>query len=121
MNIQRLKFAYARGARIQCSWEDSDWYLVAYPEWRNAHTVFRIHPDDAHLEYGPLSSELRRRAIEGDFSEVQIDYFDGVAKYPLWEGLWAHFVFGDEIRWARSELTRMHFLFVAEMLADEGL
>ncbi len=122
MNLQRLKFAFARGARIQCNSQQgrADWTSVKNPSWFNW-VDYRIHPDGAHLEYGPLSLELRRRAIEGDFSEVQIDYFAGITKYPLWEGVWAHFDFGDEVRWAAGELARMHMLFVAEMLADEGM
>lgn len=127
MNNQRVQFAWARGARIQVQLKTGDekWVSAINDNGRylyvNPNYSLRAHPDDAHLEYGPLSSDLRRRAIEGDFEGMDVHWFDGAFRVPLWEGIWASFNYGDEIRWALSDLSRMHFLFLAEYLADEGL
>jgi len=125
MNIERMKFAYARGASIQ--WyeaADDRWnsYSLA-PRWEDAERgqPHRIRPDHAHLEYGPLSSELRRRAIEDDFSETAVDWYDNLVKLPLWRGVWAHIRFQEGIHLAATEAGRMHMLFLAETPADEGL
>lgn len=82
MDIQRLKFAWAHGARIQRDykvigymgkgwkpspkddgWRDADPYLshlgvIGAPE------TWRIHPDDEHLQYGPVSAALRDIAYQ---------------------------------------------------------
>ena len=92
---RRLLFASARGARIQI--------FVAET---------RIHPDDAHLQYGPISTALREMAADDSwnpsFHRVLAiaaanefkEYFDsrqGEPDYPLF------------------------YLFLAEFLADSGM
>lgn len=120
MNLQRLKFALARGARIQCNSQQghADWTSVENPSWFNW-VNYRIHPDDAHLEYGPLSSALREDSM----------YF-GTDITPY---LVAAMEYIEEICWRSDpEFARiadtfdttealMGQLFFAEMLADEGL
>ena len=91
----RQNFAAARGARIQI--------FVAET---------RIHPDDAHLQYGPISTALREMAADDSWNpnSYQVlavaaanefkEYFDsrqGEPDYPLF------------------------YLFLAEFLADEGM
>ena len=89
----RQNFAAARGARIQI--------FVAET---------RIHPDDAHLQYGPISTALREMAADDSWNPslyrvLAISaatafrvYFGGVREdYPLF------------------------YLFLAEFLADEGM
>ena len=89
----RQNFAAARGARIQI--------FVAET---------RIHPDDAHLQYGPVSTALREMAADDSWNPslyrvLAISaatafrvYFGGVREdYPLF------------------------YLFLAEFLADEGM
>jgi hypothetical protein len=91
----RQNFAAARGARIQI--------FVAET---------RIHPDDAHLQYGPISTELREMAADDSWKPNSYrvlaaaaanefkKYFDsrqGEPDYPLF------------------------YLFLAEFLADEGM
>ena len=92
---RRLLFASARGARVR---------IFEYET--------RIHPDDEHLQYGPISAELREMAADdlwnpnayrvlavaaaNEFKE----YFDsrqGEPDYPLF------------------------YLFLAEFLADSGM
>jgi len=63
--MNRLLFAAGRGARIEQ-------YRKGYKEWISAETLpvqnfkffneRRIHPDDLHLQYGPISTALRERA-----------------------------------------------------------
>jgi hypothetical protein len=129
MNLKRLKFAYARGARIQvpegaCRYgadrNSGKWVTVEHPYWTPTQS-FRIHPDDASLEYGPLSSDMRRRAIEKDFSEAEICWQRDRLEIPLWEGVWAHLHVDDAGWLVAPDETRMFMLFVAEMMADEGL
>ena len=91
----RQNFAAARGARIQI--------FVAET---------RIHPDDEHLQYGPISTELREMAADDSWKPNSYrvlaaaaanefkEYFDsrqGEPDYPLF------------------------YLFLAEFLADEGM
>ena len=91
----RQNFAAARGARIQI--------FVAET---------RIHPDDEHLQYGPISTELREMAADDSWKPNSYrvlaaaaanefkKYFDsrqGEPDYPLF------------------------YLFLAEFLADEGM
>lgn len=59
---QRLKFAYARGARIQVKVASSGHWVSAHAPGFHEGRKYRIDPRDAHLEYGPLSSALRRLA-----------------------------------------------------------
>ena len=111
----RLRFASARGARIQTS--------VNIPpgirEWATGEPDFtlirerRIHPDDAHLEYGPLSTTLHDRAI---FDEVPYSPYDEMAM--LWTREYTQ-VFG--VIGCSSTDFHMFLLFAAEYLADMGL
>lgn len=117
MNLQRLKFAHARGARIQeygaheshdgMRWIDVAWFP------RTGYQNYRVHPDDEHLQYGALSSALRESVIYGETHPA----FHGatgvlVAMFPKLQKEW----------WdLDGDARRMQFLFLAELLADEGL
>jgi hypothetical protein len=108
MNIQRMKFAHARGARIQCKNYRRAWVNLAHPGWFDD-TVYRIHPADAHLEYGPLSTALREHVIYGA-TEPGWPLLDDLCSVTFW---WRE-VLGDVN-------DGMFVLFVAELLADEGM
>lgn len=114
MNLKRLKFAWARGARLQCQyppekWPYTVWVPVNYPE-----VGARIHPDDEHLQYGPLSTALRKRPFEA------FEAFD--SKPALLAMAWAVEAYGDGSSVEGHIHDWMMFdLFVAELLADEGL
>lgn len=116
---RRLKFAFARSARIQrrtppfvrkVLWAD-----VPYPQFFSE-VGYRIHPDDAHLEYGPLSSALRNSVLCPD-------------KLTLYPTLIAAMVFvraSIPNYWIALDeddgiVLNMLKLFLAEALADEGL
>ena len=96
--MSRLLHAAARGAKIE--WMNGSWQPVPY----------YIHPDDEHLQYGPVSTALREMAADDSWNPsfhrvIAIAaanafrvYFGGVREdYPLF------------------------YLFLAEFLADEGM
>jgi hypothetical protein len=88
----RQNFAAARGARIQI--------FVAET---------RIHPDDEHLQYGPISTALREIALTGDYKDDTIPYFALAVARQF------QVYFGDEPDYP------LFYLFLAEFLADEGM
>ena len=123
-DIRRLKFAWARGARIQnnvCCHPDTWWRHVTNPAW---HGTFRIYPDDERFEYGPLSTAMLEIAV----SETLIVGSEETT--PL---QWAAnelaeaeaYSFFDPEGFRRHdgspEVLRFFKLFLAEYLADEGL
>jgi hypothetical protein len=123
MKDKRLDFAYARGAR--CQWrfkdrhpaDDGNWFTGAPPRvvrkgsWAEV-KEFRLHPDDEHLQYGPISSALRHEALTTCQSPTGPQSL-GMHVYPI--------VTYDEFYGAGSDVNSMHKLFMAELLADEGL
>lgn len=109
--MSRLLFAAARGARIQALDKNLGAILSSHAplELSNDKRPYRIHPDDAHLQYGPISTALREMASDttlwkGEYvlaiaaaNEFQV-YLGGVRDdYPLF------------------------YLILAEFLADSGL
>jgi hypothetical protein len=104
--MSRLLFAAARGARIEAEWKGV-WSGVA-----GIHFVpkfnYRIHPADAHLQYGPISTEVRNYALG----------------LPLTGTCWFArlALHSDGDLHALSPNDRYVFLLlVAEALADEGM
>lgn len=128
-DMQRMKFAYARGARIQvpdgaCRMGGDpnfgEWVSVGMPYW-SATQSFRIHPDDAHLEYGPVSSGIRARALDERGSQGCTH--DSMQHKCL---LFAENILGDDSPgydyWLMPvDDWRMYLLFIAEAMADQGL
>lgn len=123
--MSRLLFAAARGARIEYLGNT----LYAPFEWRPAaridtigqppepqgirpkKTEWRIHPDDEHLQYGPISTALREFVISGG------DRLPGIsAAYA-----YADRVFGNWFFELVGEELDVTLLILAEELADEGL
>ena len=107
--MSRLLFAAARGARIQT------WAGVL--GWRST-TLFgpwsydngdRIHPDDEHLQYGPISTALRGVALTGECDRVDIPYCTFLMEREgnYWE--------------STEDQRRVFCLILAEFLADSGL
>ena len=106
--MSRLLFAAARGARIQT------WAGVL--GWRSTNLFGpwsyddgdRIHPDDAHLQYGQISTALRNYALG----------------LPLVETCWFSklLLHTDGDLYTLSPNDRYVFLLLmAEALADEGM
>jgi hypothetical protein len=130
MSAKRLMFAKARGARLQ-----RDYCAMGYMQrgfqrterddgWRDHHDIpysehfrpetWRIHPDDAHLEYGPLSTALIRRVttMEGPPNGLVSSACSVACRLFSLESEWWD-LDGDD--------RMMSMLFIAEALADEGL
>ena len=113
--MSRLLFAAARGARVQAlfftptrGWKDVKAFRQddVYP--------YRINPDDANLQYGPISTALRREAEEPQHITVfSIPGCLGAYWIPLTDSLHVG---------AADQLHRSLFLLIlSESLADEGL
>lgn len=107
--MSRLLFAAARGARIQTDYRDC-WIAAAYiPAGDYAEYYFRIHPDDEHRQYGPISTALRNDALG----------------LPLTETCWfRHLALhsdGDLNTIITPSERSIFLLLMAEALADEGL
>ena len=109
--MSRLLHAAARGARIQCE-DYGVWSTVFAVFFGKTKYTYRIHPEDAHLQYGPISTALREMAED-----------------VVWNGDWASFLAGS----IANEFTehsyraqcepddQLFYLFLAEFLADEGM
>jgi hypothetical protein len=83
----------------------------------NSHAK-RIHPDDEHLQYGPISTALREMA---ESSKANVYVFP---HFPPYFGFGVDHQTQAEVDSARAsdELTHsLFFLILAECLADSGL
>ena len=107
--MSRILFAAGRGARIQVMYL-SKWipltHLSLVP---NSYAYRRIHPEDAHLGYGPISTALREMALTGDCDGADIPYIRTT-------------LLTEEGYWKSTEDQQCVFcLILAEALADEGM
>lgn len=113
MNVQRLKFAHARGARIQRKTSQPGHWIDDgdSPRWRAESR--RIHPDDEHLQYGPLSTALRAFALTYEWTDATEVALKAAQLLFLGVPFSTINVSNDDIRTL--------YLFQAELMADEGL
>jgi hypothetical protein len=113
--MSRLLFAAARGARIECYDSYSKEWKEVNAVWLDALPSDRIHPDDEHLAYGPVSSALREFAITGELSNEYRDAMEYCkSRYTeLFNLPKAHLEVEGYFKLVR--------LILAEALADEGL
>ena len=111
--MSRLLHAAARGARIQSQWRDSVvWQTNNQFVFIDTMRHYRIHPDDEHLQYGPISTALREMAED-----------------PKYDSSWEQFLansaaneFTESFYYRRGEPDYpLFYLFLAEFLADSGL
>ena len=93
----RQNFAAARGARIQI--------FVAET---------RIHPDDEHLQYGPISTALREMAEDPAF------WTSKCWKWSIANSAANEFTVYFDSRTGEPDYP-LFYLFLAEFLADEGM
>jgi hypothetical protein len=108
----RLLHTAARGARIESSYNLQPWSFDDILWLNPERTAFRyrIHPDDAHLEYGPISSALREAAETGEFPYTLTGL---LAKTALdYESMYTYVTYDWHIT---------YLLILAEALADEGM
>ena len=112
--MSRLLHAAARGAKIQTKWVDSgeQWQTTGQLVLVDDMRYYRIHPADADLQYGPISTALRDMAED-----------DGTWRTDLRWNI-AHIVaneFNDYYDWQCEPDYPLFYLFLAEFLADEGM
>jgi hypothetical protein len=117
--MSRLLFAAARGARIQTN-DRGGWLDAAYiPTADYKGDDFRIHPDDEHLQYGPISTALR------DASEnVQPRMMYTISNFILVGAVCDYTEVVERNDGWNSALNihrSLFLLFLAEALADSGL
>ena len=108
--MSRLLFAAARGARIQSRWVDgTQWQTTSQFMFVDGMRYYRIHPDDAHLAYGPISTALLKLAEDDSWnpSEERSLAIAVARQFQVY--------FGDEPDYP------LFYLFLAEALADEGM
>ena len=115
--MSRLLFAAARGARIQATlagqWSTSPLYEALRPSYNENR---RIHPDDEHLQYGPISTAV----MEVEMWELMSSQFPAVAIHAaLACGLDSEWVVTWRTQGVGDRATAL--LVLAEALADEGL
>jgi hypothetical protein len=112
--INRLLFAAARGARIQEQrYTQQVWWKVCevmpIVDMETDYD-YRIHPEDAHLEYGTISTALRERVRVGPFKAKDFDL--------AWQYVKARF---PEYYKVEDGDLFTAILILAEFFADEGL
>ena len=111
--MSRILFAAARGARIEALHQRCWIPLTHISLEPNAH-AYRIHPDDEHLQYGPISTALREMA-EHNRSDIR----------PSWEQGLSNFAANQFTEYFDSRQGEpdypLFYLFLAEFLADSGL
>ena len=113
--MSRLLHAAARGARIQSRWVDgTQWQTTSQFMFVDGMRYYRIHPDDAHLAYGPISTALREMA-KHNRSDIR----------PSWEQGLSNFAANEFTQYFDSRQGEpdypLFYLFLAEFLADEGM
>jgi len=108
--MSRLLHAAARGARIQTKWNDSVvWQTDNQFLFIDTMRHYRIHPDDAHLAYGPISTALREMAEDHGWN-------------LSWQHRVAHAAADDfSVKFHGEPDYPLFYLILAECLADEGM
>ena len=124
--MSRLLFAAARGARIQRRhfkdawnyWESTRVMLLTNLDKTDSDYDYRIHPDDEHLQYGPVSTALRERAdcdlvVKSNWVDPLLLQVSVATNYAdQWGRTWR-----EQTVFERS----LALLIQAEELADEGM
>ena len=114
--MSRLLFAAARGAKIGWKTVSDKWHpalSLTCVQSDFGRDAYRIHPDDAHLQYGPISTALRKNAESFDARHTSgLPYIEG---YFIFTNAEADCLDADELH--RS----LFLLILGEALADEGL
>jgi hypothetical protein len=113
--MSRLLFAAARGARIQTNDRGGCLDAAYIPTADYKGDDFRIHPDNAHLAYGPISTALLEMAKSSSRSKSDDTYWRMARDYVMSDV--NYFFYWSENDFDRSLL----YLILAEALADSGL
>ena len=113
--MSRLLHAAARGARIGWKTFSGKWHpalSLTCVQSDFGRDAYCIHPDDEHLQYGPISTALRE-----------------MAENPKQNSSWEHFLansaaneFTESFIYRRGDPDYpLFYLILAEALADEGM
>ena len=102
---------------MQTKWLGAHWQTTGQLILVSDMRYYRIHPNDEHLQYGPISTALREMAINDLWYP------------PSWQISLASTVSLDverefsELLFSRRENEDypLFYLFLAEFLADEGM
>lgn len=121
--MNRLLFAAARDARIYWA-EDTHCQFEQPCNLSHAQrhpSYYRVHPDDAYLQYGPVSTALRQWAMAGDIpvSSNKDSVYVSMAHLVIDKEIIPYSLGIDGSSFA-DHLDNL-LLFLAELLADEGL
>ena len=105
--MSRILFAAARGARIEALYQRV--WIPATAVRTDDMYKYRIHPADAHLGYGPISTALLKLAEDDSWnpSEERALALAVARQFQVY--------FGDEPDYP------LFYLILAEFLADEGM
>ena len=109
--MSRLLHAAARGARIGFALSGK-WYSalsLTHLQSEFGQDAYRIHPDDEHLQYGPISTALLKLAEDDSWnpSEERSLAIAVARQFQVY--------FGDEPDYP------LFYLILAEALADSGM
>lgn len=120
MTHERLRFAHARGARIE-------YYSVAYHDWKETgmplwggSMAYRVHPEDDALQYGPLSTAMLETTIYSDWLDRDMTTAELCVDSMFMEDAHAD-PLGFPFDVDGPGEYYMACLFYAEYLADMGL
>jgi hypothetical protein len=125
--MSRLLHAAARGARIGWQTLSGQWcaaFNLLDVQSEGGQVAYRIHPNDEHLAYGPISTEVRKAAeniakkaylhdVLGHYGLAAID--DYLSRSNEFGYCW------DKAMNATAMQKQLFLLILAEALADSGL
>ena len=117
--INQILMAAARGARIQftgnATWDDTDCIVLGIDP---RIVEYRIHPDDEHLRFGPISGALREAAMNPPHSLDEALFAASGKLVVRVEGkLNDYLSYGPAPEFHRS----LFLLILSEALSEEGL
>ena len=117
--MSRLLHACARGARVQTKWVDSgdSWQATGQFVFIDSMRYYRIHPNDAHLQYGPISTALREMSKQPktiDHKGVNLPHFG----FTIFASSESELL---EVLRCNGLTHSLFLLILAEALADEGM
>ena len=111
--MSRLLHAAARGARIGWQAFSGKWHpalSLTGVQSECGQDAYRIHPEDEHLQYGPISTALRELAEDTTwkYSSDRVLAITAANEFQVYLG------------GVRDDYP-LFYLILAEFLADEGM
>ena len=111
--MSRLLHAAARGARIEAFPWRKKWITLTHISIVPNKHAYRIHPDDEHLQYGPISTALREMTFDTTLCKYSWEW-------SLASSATCEFASGIDASTLAADYD-LYYLFLAEFLADEGM